>query len=349
MATPNTKRIQVDVALKNAYQYAKDGGYTGTEEEFAKKMASETSSIHVGTDAPTNDSNVWIDTDEEAGEGTSSGSASIDVTAEVGQTIVVDEVDASGKPTKWRSADYQPRTHWSEETVILPETTVEIDPEVGVAIFPDMPISAGDELTVIYNGSRHVCICDDLGDGMWALGNYGLLVDPDNPVDTGEPFVIARVINADENGNEIYEWGLIPVDGSTTITLTIAKEKYHTIPREYVPKPYYVYDITMDQFESFNSAYKATPSEIPVALLEAMHLRMPIYIRIIDTSFALTKEYMASATWWCAGIDALWAAADKTLETIPSSGFGFFMSIGATIFYNANAFADFFIVPKTTD
>lgn len=36
---------------------------------------------------------------------TGSGSASIDVTASVGQTIVVEEVDANGKPTKWKAID----------------------------------------------------------------------------------------------------------------------------------------------------------------------------------------------------------------------------------------------------
>jgi len=36
----------------------------------------------------------------------SGGSASIDVTAEVGQTIIVKEVDENGKPTKWESAEY---------------------------------------------------------------------------------------------------------------------------------------------------------------------------------------------------------------------------------------------------
>lgn len=46
------------------------------------------------------------------------GGADIDVTAEVGQTIIVKEVDANGKPTAWESADYQPRTHWSEEGLV---------------------------------------------------------------------------------------------------------------------------------------------------------------------------------------------------------------------------------------
>ena len=34
-----------------------------------------------------------------------SGGSGIDVTAAVGQTIVVKEVDANGKPTKWEAAE----------------------------------------------------------------------------------------------------------------------------------------------------------------------------------------------------------------------------------------------------
>lgn len=40
-----------------------------------------------------------------AGGGTGGGGTSIDVTAQVGQTIVVKEVDANGKPTEWAAAD----------------------------------------------------------------------------------------------------------------------------------------------------------------------------------------------------------------------------------------------------
>lgn len=50
---------------KSAYAYAQDGGYTGTEEEFAEKLASDNSGIHVGADEPDDGSDVWIDLDEE--------------------------------------------------------------------------------------------------------------------------------------------------------------------------------------------------------------------------------------------------------------------------------------------
>ena len=56
------------------------------------------------------------------GSGGTGGGASIDVTAKVGQTIVVKEVDANGKPTAWESAEYQPRTHWEETTTIKGDT-----------------------------------------------------------------------------------------------------------------------------------------------------------------------------------------------------------------------------------
>ena len=58
---------------KSAYQYAQEGGYTGTEAEFAAKLAEE-----------------YIPNPP---------------TASVGQTIVVKSVDENGKPTEWEAAD----------------------------------------------------------------------------------------------------------------------------------------------------------------------------------------------------------------------------------------------------
>ena len=39
------------VSGKSAYQYAQEAGYTGTEEEFAAKLASESDDIYYGADA----------------------------------------------------------------------------------------------------------------------------------------------------------------------------------------------------------------------------------------------------------------------------------------------------------
>jgi len=63
------------------------------------------SSVSIGAEEPTDGSEVWIDTDEESEVSAGGLLASLDVTARVGQTIIVKEVDANGKPTKWESAD----------------------------------------------------------------------------------------------------------------------------------------------------------------------------------------------------------------------------------------------------
>lgn len=76
---------QVDVVLpqgspgndgKTAYQYAQDGGYTGSETEFAAKLAAE----HLPAPA----------------------------SAAVGQTVVVKSVDENSKPIEWKAADIVP-------------------------------------------------------------------------------------------------------------------------------------------------------------------------------------------------------------------------------------------------
>jgi hypothetical protein len=61
---------------KSAYAYAQDAGYTGTEAEFAEKLA-----------APETNLNILS-------------------VAEEGQTIVVKAVDENGKPTQWEAVDF---------------------------------------------------------------------------------------------------------------------------------------------------------------------------------------------------------------------------------------------------
>ena len=70
MGIPGPKGEKGDAGAdgKSAYAYALEGGYAGTEAEFAKKLAEDTpapsggSGIHIGGEAPTDESvEVWID------------------------------------------------------------------------------------------------------------------------------------------------------------------------------------------------------------------------------------------------------------------------------------------------
>lgn len=169
--------------------------------------------------------------------GGNTGGTSIDVTAEVGQTIIVKEVDANGKPTKWESAEYQPRTHWAEETVILPETTVEIDPDAGMGLIPvDFTVEGGNKYTVKYNGVEYVALCTAVEDSFF-LGSVGSLGGEDFeglPV-TDDPFALMYgVLGQDDEGNDSYGWVICPLDGSASVTLSIAEIKYTPIPVQYV-------------------------------------------------------------------------------------------------------------------
>ena len=164
--------------------------------------------------------------------GGSGGGSGVDVTASVGQTIVVEEVDANGKPTKWKAADFQAKICGSEVVEILPETTFEIDPDDGAAFLPELALEAGMEYTVNYNGTEYVLTCEELtpGSGVLALGNTPLILETG---DNGVPFLIVL-----EEG----EWVLGAFDGAETVTLSIFGIKHTPIPIEYLPNdlPYYI-------------------------------------------------------------------------------------------------------------
>jgi hypothetical protein len=179
------------------------------------------------------------------------GSGGVDVTAEVGQTIIVKEVDASGKPTKWESAEYQPRTHWTETTEILPETTVEcaeVDEDedgVGDGLFmgvlpEDISLTPNADYSVVYNGSNYVCkavlVSDDESSRIFSLGNIGPLGTGAN---TGEPFAVMLAYYPSEGYSENV---IVTFDGSASVTLSITEVNYTPVPVQYVTNafPYYI-------------------------------------------------------------------------------------------------------------
>ena len=120
---------------KSAYQYAQDGGYTGTETEFAEKLAKEIPEALPNPNALTLTGAVNATYDGSTAvsvEIPSGGSGGTDISlgltsAAVGQTIKVKAVDESGKPTAWEAADMQSGGGTSEEFILLAEVTLEED------------------------------------------------------------------------------------------------------------------------------------------------------------------------------------------------------------------------------
>lgn len=226
---------QPGLAGKSAYQYALDGGYTGTEEEFARKLASESSAIHIGSEPPEDENvTVWIDTDEEP------EASGIDVTAEVGQTIIVKAVDENGKPTEWESADYQPRTHWVEsEHKVLLDTTVTTSQNMA-ALQQKIELQEGQTCIVTFGGQQYSCTCRYLA----YMGFLGLAIGNTYPIDgnnTGEPFVVMYVPLM----NVIYVVIMLP-DGEHSIKVEGEVKSYHTIPSAFLPKPCWMIEFDLD-------------------------------------------------------------------------------------------------------
>lgn len=125
---------------------------------------------------------------------------------------------------------------YMEMTDILPETTVEIDPDISQGVLPDvLDVKIGDTVTVKWNGAEYNC-------------TVALFPNPEIPVpcignidavggtgDTGEPFVIlffdAETAAAMGAGIMFYA-----LDGSATVTLSISKEVARKIADEYLPE-----------------------------------------------------------------------------------------------------------------
>lgn len=114
---------------KSAYKYAQEGGYQGTEEDFTNKLSGivDYTGIHIGPDAPQRGEEMWLDTDEEVSAEEGGMSAIFDGTAEVGQLLIVKEIDALGKPTKLETAKDLPYVDASGVIHKLPNKFIDAD------------------------------------------------------------------------------------------------------------------------------------------------------------------------------------------------------------------------------
>ena len=207
--------------------------------------------IYVQDEAPANaeEGALWLDTDEEAAVG-GSGGANIDVTASVGQTIVVEEVDANGKPTKWKAAEYQERTHWSEDGLadIVPEIPFApiLDQDMGAYMhpLPSFELEDGKNYTVVYDGESYPCTAFSgnlynmpfvgIGNGAVAGG-----------ANTGEPFAVA-VLSTVSGDTVLSKQYLVVCFDDKVHTIRIIENKIvpHKIPDEYVTPSVFFVNIT---------------------------------------------------------------------------------------------------------
>lgn len=174
----------------------------------------------------------------------------IDVTAEVGQTIVVEEVDGSGKPTKWKAAEYQERTHWSEFSEVQPTTTITpfYYEALGVPMgqMANFDIVIGNKYKVTFDGVEYVCeafMATMAGMSAPAFGNTAVA----GGANTGEPFAIFKMAGD--------EWTTAIFFDMNPHTVQVFEETHTPIPQKYLVNafPYYV-----EVYREFNMGQPTT-------------------------------------------------------------------------------------------
>ena len=243
----------------------------------------------------------------------SSGGSGISVTAEVGQTIIVKAVDSNGKPAEWEAADYQPRTHWSEEVEILPETTVEIDPDMGMGLLPDFTVENEKKYTINYNGTEYLCPATVIEDAGMFIGNVGALGEGFEifPI-TNDPFALMYgVIGYDDEENEIFGWLIVPLDGSETVTLSIVQKAYTPIPVEYMPNalPYCI-DVTGDG--TTDDPYVCNDTVANVNAIRNSGREIKLRVRSSHNGTAIMDSYYQLSTCLHSGDYAVYYFAQMT-------------------------------------
>ena len=154
----------------------------------------------------------------------SGGGASIDVTASVGQTIRVKEVDASGKPTKWEAVDLQEKICGTEiaHGVVVDECSPVFNADMSAfTLEKELAVYTGEEYTVNWNGTEYTSVCQEMQvdeDTVWQIiGNIGAIMGEEG---TGEPFLI-MIMPSDMIEDIGYAAAIMPLDGSEQITISI--------------------------------------------------------------------------------------------------------------------------------
>lgn len=229
-----------------------------------------------------------------------SGGASIDVTAQVGQTIIVKEIDENGKPTAWESADYQPRTHWSEvvKADIVPQITFTpaYNETFGIPMFPISPIEliVGNEYTVIFDDVEYHCTAiagNFRGISFIAIGNE--IFAGGN--DTGQPFAVAVLVDMNMYIVECMDLNehTIKVTGDNTVV--------HKIPDAYAPKSDFMIDVGLSPTTGGLVLYTDFQS-----ILDAIAANKNVYAKVLYSGGLINGDVKWNRYLYYRLIEAKW-------------------------------------------
>lgn len=241
---------------------------------------------------------------------------------------------SGGGVSSWNDLTDKP---FGNDTVILPETTVEIDPEAGMGIIPaEFTLEVGKEYVIMYNGVEY-CVSNgividggDFEDGI-IIGNVGALEE--GFWITGEPFAIGYVpIEYDENENPIgYAWTVIALDGSTSVTLSIAEAE--KVPEKYIPSDTFL--IIPKRFGDGSYLFTTKPAEILDAYAADKRIALRIGGQVDQLSSTGSKQEEVAAFFECGFVgmttDASCVLFDGVAFTLQEGNFSRASSVCAVL------------------
>ncbi len=281
----------------SAYDIAKEAGFAGTEKEFAEKLAYPDVGIHIGTSAPDDDNAVlWVDTDETAVGGESSGS-----NVSTPDWLQNDET----------ASDYIKNRPFSESIFeLLSETEVTF--EDGIYEQPEYTgelLVSDETYTVTWNGTEYTCVAQTMSGMGGAIGNVGLAT---GGTDTGEPFVIVTMAS---EGMLV----IMALDGSTSATVKITGNIIKKIEEKFLPAlpvvayipiyveagPVYSTTVTVGELSKMINDGKMVIAKIYNTNVDPINIHYyPLwYHDLIDSTSAGHPIDLVSTAWFSPGND----------------------------------------------
>lgn len=179
---------------------------------------------------------------------------------EDGAQVNVQADYAQNDPT---APDYiKNRTHWVEYengVEILPETTITVV-DGGYSFETSLNLALGNVYNVNWEGVDYKCECFEFNlDGIitYVLGNLGCAGLGD---DTGEPFIIIRIVGIDGVSDNTSQ-ASAPNDGDYTLSIQKCLETVHKIDEKYLPET--TWDtLGIKKVEIFNETVSGFSSDI---------------------------------------------------------------------------------------
>ena len=236
---------------------------------------------------------------------------SIDGTAEVGQTIIVKEVDASGKPTKWEAAEH----YYSGEKELLSNASFTVDPNnpnIQVAFASKIGLTEGKTYKAICNGVTYECVAEAHTVSMLGMTANCLVI--------GNPVVVGGT-----NNNMPFAYADAPALGgggfmalaAGTYTLTVIgfDEVIQDIPQKYLANafPYYI-EATAEWDNNIsngptNYSFSNNPSEVAEAFALGrtiiLKVRLTTHLEHFTAFYTLVGGYIAPENGRFAGLFVL--------------------------------------------